>query len=1065
MANKLFPLTLPQSDIYLDQLRRGRSPAYNVGGYIRLGRIDAERLAEAHRRLIQEGEVFGIRISVINGDVFQGISDVRTTTLKIQDFSREERPLDAAAEWRTSLFENALDILDTELFRAFLVKIADDHYHYVGLAHHILMDGWGFSIWAERLCQLYDDPDLPAQTDLAWREIALEDQKYLASKKYEVDKRYWVDHVREVAPALFSPRYLNTFEDAAKVSSRRKTIAISRKEFDDVNSSAGRVGAGVAHHFVAMLAVYFCKSLRRDRPAFGLPFHGRRGHREKKMLGVFASISPMCIDMADGESTFGELVQNVFERQKGHFRHQRYPLGHIIRDVAHSDDRRSLYDISFNYLHLRGNLSIGGNKAGLVYVGSNHSATPLVVTLCDHGEMEPAQLHLDYNHAYINDEEVELLSSRLLFLLRSLCGNYGRRLTELEILPEDEKRRLLEGFGDPPLAVAPNECIHHLFEKQAKQTPNAIAVSAGGDSLTYDELNRRANHVAVELIRLGIKPESLVGLLMERTPDILAAVLGILKAGGAYLPLDPSYPLQRIHMMIEDSRVNLVLAHRRLAERIASIEVRITLIDDMLENMAVRQNGNSDPIVGLTPANLAYVIYTSGSTGRPKGVQICHYSTVAFLKWVKTVYTPEDLEKVLASTSLSFDLSVFEMLAPLVTGGQCVIVQDIFELLEKQVDVSLINTVPSAMRALIDQKALPLHVRVINLAGEPLPMNIVNDLLTSHKCDRVLNLYGPSEDTTYSTYAIFRHATTDKPDIGRAIAGTYLYILFDDGTLAPIGSVGELHIAGNGLARGYLNCPDLTAERFIAAPFAVCCGGRLYKTGDLVRYRSNGVLEYLGRNDDQVKVRGFRVELREIQRQIEQLDEVKAAVVIARDRGIAGKYLAAYVERKTKAAGPSPELSDRKWVDGLQRELRAVLPGYMVPSSLTVLDAIPLTPNGKIDKNALPEPDGSAIPLNEYVAPETETESKVAERWAAILGIDAHQVGAATSLFEFGGHSLLLARLANDLDTELDVRLSMRAVFAAKDIRDLAARVDAEIALRLVENRMNDAVIINEGYL
>lgn len=1056
---EVFPLTLTQNDICLDQLRNSRSPLYNVGGYVRLGQVDLDRLAAAHRRIVSECEVFGLRILTNNG-ISQSISEVRNISLPLRDFSNAQNPAKAADDWQTSLFETAFDIADAELFRAFLVKVADDHHRYLGLAHHLMMDGWGFSNWAKLLGQLYNDPSSEIDTPLAWRAVALDDEKYLTSEKYIKDRNYWTEHVQRIPAPLLDSRYQDAFAKAPKIPSRRWIIEIPRDQFGEWHLLADAVGAGVSHYFLAMLAVYFANSSGQDRLVFGLPFHNRRNHSEKRALGVFTSVSPLGIDVSNSECTFGELLQTISKQQKAHFRHQRYPLGHIIRDLAEAGDHRSLYDVGFNYLKLSRGLSFAEAEAGLVYLSHNHEATPLMVTLCESGESEPVQLQLDYNLAYFSEADIQLLADRFSFLLHSLPSAFETRVRDLEILSESERARLLEGFGDDPLRDTSSGCVHHLFEAQARSTPNAIAVTSEERSLTYSELDEKANRLAHYLSRRGVKPETLVGIYLKRTEDVLVCVLGILKAGGACVPIDTAQPPQRVRVILADGGIRLVLTNKQSSEVPTLSGVQVITLDEALEEHS--QDVNNPDTPGLTSTNLSHVIFTSGSTGNPKGVQICHANVVAFLDWVRTVFTPNELQKVLFSTSLSFDLSVFEMFAPLIVGGRCVVVENALELLNAPIEVSLINTVPSAIKVLLEQNAIPPGVRVVNLAGEPLSSQVVNDLLSGPKCEKVFNLYGPSEDTTYSMYASFNEMITGTPSIGRAIAGTRLYILSHKGRLTPTGNMGELHLAGNGLARGYLNSPELTAEKFISNPFSATAGDRLYKTGDLVRYRPDGVLEYIGRADTQVKIRGFRIELGEIQRQLEQIDEVKTAVVLTRERSSLGKYLVAYVELKqTDDSGISKEVFAEK----LQRRLRTYLPEYMVPAVIVVLKELPLLPNGKIDRRALLALDGEVTARQEYVALETQTEKKLVELWASLLGVDGNRVGVTTSLFDLGGHSLLLVRLANAISVEFGVTLSMRSFFKVVNLRDLAQKIEAEATFQFIEQKMNSAVIVSDGYL
>jgi amino acid adenylation domain-containing protein len=1058
---EVFPLTLTQNDICLDQLRHSHSPLYNVGGYVRLRRVDRDRLAEAHRRIVSECDVFGLRILFTDNGIAQAIGEARNTSLPLRDFSNAQDPTKAANEWQTDLFETAFDITGAELFRAFLVKVADDHYRYLGLAHHLMMDGWGFSNWARLLGQLYNDPSSEIDTGISWREVALDDEKYLASEKYIKDRSYWTEHVQRIPPPLLASRYRATPGKTAKIPSRRWIIEISRREFNEWKSLAETVGAGVAHYFLAMLAVYFANSSGQNRVVFGLPFHNRRNQAQKRALGVFTSVSPLGVDVSDAGCTFAELLQTIAKRQKAHFRRQRYPLGHIIRDLAEAGEQRSLYDVGFNYLRLGGGLSFAETEASLVYLSHNHEATPLLVTLCESGESEPVQLQLDYNLAYFSDADIRLLGDRFSFLLRSLLGAFETPLRELEILPGAERARLCEGFGDGPLQDTSSGCIHHLFEAQVRRTPDAIAVTSAGRSLTYAELNEQSNRLAHYLIRHGVKPETLVGIYLKRTEDVLICVLGILKAGGAYVPIDTAQPPHRVRVILEDGGVCLVLTNKQPSEVPTPADVQvITLAEALAEDS---QNGNDPAVPGLTSANLSHVIYTSGSTGKPKGVQICHANVVALLDWVRAVFRRDELQRVLCGTSLSFDLSVFEMFAPLIAGGgRCIVVENVLELLSTPIEVSLINTVPSVIKVLLEQNAIPPGVRVVNLAGEPLPEQVVNDLLAGNKCERVFNLYGPTEDTTYSTYAFFEQTITGTPSIGRAIAGTRVYILSPQGKLTPMGDIGELYLAGDGLARGYLNSPELTAEKFISNPFSATPGDRLYKTGDLVHYRPEGTLQYVGRADAQVKIRGFRIELGEIQRQLEQINDVRTAVVLTRERSSLDKYLVAYVELKDGVAGGiSNEIVSEK----LQRILRTYLPEHMVPAAIVVLKELPLLSNGKIDGQALLLLDGEVTVRREYVAPESRTEKKLVELWASLLGVDGQRVGVTTSLFDLGGHSLLLVRLANAIKVEFGVALSMRSFFKGTNLRDLAQKIEAEATFQFIEQKLNNAVIVSDGYL
>jgi amino acid adenylation domain-containing protein len=545
---------------------------------------------------------------------------------------------------------------------------------------------------------------------------------------------------------------------------------------------------------------------------------------------------------------------------------------------------------------------------------------------------------------------------------------------------------------------------------------------------------------------------------------MIAAILGIFKAGAAYVPLDPTYPKKRIQDIVLDSGLRYVLTEDHLVQHFSELDLDLLSLKKAETFAQSMKFERFEAIADSDTESVAYVIYTSGSTGRPKGVQICHTSTVAFLHWAATVFSSRELQKVLFSTSINFDLSIFEMFGPLSTGGCCVVVENILQLLEQHPSISMINTVPSAMRTLLERDALPAGVEVINLAGEPLSAKIVNDLLERGLCKRVLNLYGPTEDTTYSSYAVFDAPIKVAPHIGRAIAGTLFFVLGEHGQLLPWGAIGELYIGGRGLAKGYLNNPDLTSQKFIDATNFGMPGVRLYRTGDLVRYDWSGDLEYLGRNDEQVKIRGFRIELGEVQRCFESGVEVESAAVIVRELQ-QELFLAAFVVRSPTGNDLAARESDDEWLRQLRHFVDKSLPKYMAPSFLTTLKELPLTANGKVDKRALMKLEPVLFEGIEMIGPESDTEEKLVGLVGALLGQDAGKIGVTASLFELGGHSLILVRLANQVQLELGVSLPMDEYFQASHIRDMGRRIDEQAAFQNVSKMAQDAALISSGYL
>jgi amino acid adenylation domain-containing protein len=1060
--DQLFALTLTQKDIYFDQLRNPDSPLYNVGGYVRIGQVDVARLQQAHQSLVQDEAAFGIRILSTSQGVEQSISEDRNTALTVMDFSADEDAQSSATAWLTQLFETPLDIDNRELFKAILLKISPTAYWYIGYAHHLMMDGWGFANWAQRLEQVYNDhqptkqpslqsPQQACQSAEAWQTIAHKDEHYVQSKKYQSDRDYWLQQPL-TTDRLLTPHYQLP---AQGPTSRRTILPLSNRQFAAVGAFAQRHEVGISHVFLAMLASYFSTTYSQSELVFGLPFHNRRNHQQKQMLGVFTSISPLAVQVAD-ETSFVQLAKQIARQQKNNFRHQRYPIGHMLNDLQRTGEDQSLYDICFNYLKLDSQLSFEGQAADLVYLSHHHETTPLMVTVWEHseeneeGEQRDAKIKIDYNFAYFDEQEISQLSARFSHHLEQLLTQAEQPLKRVESIPKQELDYLLHTMNDNAKAYANGKLIHQLFVEQAAKTPDNIALEfvdadSGRQQLTYRALDQRSNQLARYLHNQGLldqglleaSADTLVGIAMHRSLAMVIGVLAILKAGGAYVPLDPKYPQGRLDGILADSQIKLLLTDTQLVSRFTSDSQQRRVIAPFAdastgELMAELVNTSGAPLVAdssQSPEDLAYVIYTSGSTGLPKGVAVRHRNTVAMLHWAKAHYAQDELSRVLASTSLNFDLSVFELFAPLCFGHQCVMIDNPLTLLEMSIEVSLINTVPSAINVLMANNAVPSGVKVINLAGEPLAAQTVNTLLEKGFCTKVCNLYGPSEDTTYSTCGQFLTPITGTPDIGKVISNSQAYVLSAQQELLPTGVVGELYLAGAGVARGYLKQDALTQERFVANPFGA---GKLYRTGDLVRYLPDGALAFLGRTDDQVKIRGFRIELGEIEYQLATHASVVNCVVLAKDNFAGEPQLVAYVVlADTECATTEPLLA----------HLKQLLPAYMVPSAFVVMDEIPLTANGKVNKKALPVPDQLVL-KSQYVAPSTDTEQQLVLIWSELLHLPAQALSISTSFFEMGGHSLSSVQLIGMIRDTLQVQISVKDVFERPTIQALALQVD-----------------------
>ncbi|TAE52311.1 MAG: amino acid adenylation domain-containing protein, partial [Nostocales cyanobacterium] len=639
---------------------------------------------------------------------------------------------------------------------------------------------------------------------------------------------------------------------------------------------------------------------------------------------------------------------------------------------------------------------------------------------------EKLSLKVVYDNSRFDAETINRMLGHLITLLEATLEHPQGKIQKLPILTEVEKQTLLIKWNNTLQHYPQDKCIHQLFEEQVAKKPDAIAVVFEEQKLTYLELNQKANQLANYLISLGVKPDTLVGICVERSLEMMVGILGILKAGGAYVPFDPEYPQERISYMLEDSGIKVLLTQHSLIDKLPKNQAQFVYLDDEIAGLSQTEI----PFISdVKSSNLAYVLYTSGSTGKPKAVAIEHHSPVALVTWAQQVFTLEQLAGVLASTSVCFDLSVFEFFVPLSVGGKVIIAENALHLstMKAANEVTLINTVPSVMSQLVREKHIPPQVKTVNLAGEALQNQLVQQIYQHSQTESVFNLYGPSEDTTYSTYSLVEKGSNSSPNIGRPIANTQVYILDKNVQPVPVEVPGELYIGGAGLARCYLNRPELTAEKFIPNPFDKGLT-KLYKTGDLVRYLHDGNIEYIGRIDNQVKIRGFRIELGEIETALQHAD-IQASCVIVREDNPGDKRLVAYiVSEKTL------EISE------LRQHLKNKLPEYMIPNAFVYLESLPLTPNGKIDRRALPAPSINTELIDKYIAPGTPTEEILTAIWAQILGIE--QIGIKDNFFELGGHSLLATQLLSQIRVNFQVEIPLRNIFSTPILEEQAQLIE-----------------------
>ncbi|HVR99815.1 MAG TPA: amino acid adenylation domain-containing protein [Thermoanaerobaculia bacterium] len=751
--------------------------------------------------------------------------------------------------------------------------------------------------------------------------------------------------------------------------------------------------------FLALLDRY----TGQDDLWIGSPVANRNRSEIEELIGFFVNTLVMRTRTA-GDPSFRELLGRVRETALGAYAHQNVPFERLVEELRPERDpsRSPLFQVMFAVQNAPGGeLRLPGlDVSGLTADGTGAVQFDLTFFLWPAGDTLAGTL--EYSLDLFEAATIDRLAGHFQTLLAGAVGDPVARISDLPLLTDAERRQLLD--WNTAEVVPVDETLYGLFAAQARRTPEALALIAGEERLTYADLAARAGRLARRLRARGVGPEVPVAVLMPRSADLVVALLAVLEAGGFYVPIDPNYPEERIAFLLADSGAEVVL--REIEDR-----------------------GLEAPVDEVLPGNLAYLIYTSGSTGRPKAVAIEHRSAVSLARWAREVFGGRELAGVLASTSVTFDLSVFEIFVPLAWGGTVVLAADALALssLPAAGEVTLINTVPSALAELLRTDALPDSLVTVNLAGEALARSLADRIYERPGVERLYNLYGPSEDTTYSTWALVERASERGPSIGRPVAGTRAWVLDRGLRPAPVGVPGELCLGGGGLARGYHGRPELTAERFVPDQYAGEAGARMYRTGDLARYRADGALEFLGRLDHQVKIRGFRIELGEVESVLAGLEGVREAAVLARE-----DRLAAYVAPASLQ------------VEELREALRRRLPEFMVPSLWVTLGALPRTATGKLDRRALRAVTPEGVRAAEgFVAPRTPAEERLAAIWSQVLGARS-DIGVFDNFFDLGGHSLLATQVVSRLRDQLGVELPLRVLFEEPTLAGLARRIEAE---------------------
>ncbi|MFL5539765.1 MAG: non-ribosomal peptide synthetase, partial [Longimicrobiaceae bacterium] len=927
-----------------------------------------------------------------------------------------------------------------------LVRLAEDDHLLLLTMHHIVSDDWSMGVFTRELGALYGafhrgEPDRLPPLPVQYADYAAWQRRWVDGDVLQEQAEYWKTTLGD-APAL-----LELPLDHPRPARQDHAGASLARELDE-ELTAGLKSLGRRHGttlFMTVLAGWAAVLGRlsgQESVVVGTPSANRGRAEIEGLIGFFVNTLALRVDLS-GPLAVAELLEQVRARALGAQQNQDIPFEQVVelvqpvRSMAHTP----LFQVMFDWHNAAsGNRrELPGLRLGGVELASQVTAKfDLTLTLADHGGRIAGSAA--YATALFEPATVERHLAYLRRALEAMAADDRRAVDALPLLPEAERHLVVEEWNETGAAYPRESCIHELFEAQAARAPDAVAVVFDGGELTYAELNARANRLAHHLVGRGVGPDARVAICVERGPAMVVGLLAILKAGGAYVPLDPGYPAERLRYMLHDSAPAAVLTQGSL-EGVEALfaGVGVPVID--LEGAEWARCPATDPErAGLTPGNVAYVIYTSGSTGTPKGVMIEHRSLANHTAWQAGAFGLGPDDTVLQRTSISFDASVWELWTPLAVGARMALLPvhaakdpgATARVIEERA-VTVVQFVPALLQAVL--RGLPegatLSPRIVFCGGEPLTGALVAEA-RARGVGEVVNLYGPTEATIDAT--AWRCADDGRaPAIGAPVWNVRVCLLDGAGEPVPVGVAGELYVGGAGVARGYLNRPRPTAERFVPDPFGGEPGARLYRTGDLGRWRPDGTIEFLGRNDFQVKLRGFRIEPGEIEARLRERAGVREAVVLAREDASGEKRLVAY------------HVGEDAGAEALRDHLSRRLPAYMVPAAYVRLEALPLAPNGKVDRKALPAPAGDAFAARSYEAPAGETEEAVAAIWADLLGVE--RVGRHDDFFQLGGSSLLATRLVFRIWQEMDVELSVSDVFEKPGLSLLAQHLlDAQLA-------------------
>lgn len=1017
-----YNLTHSQKRIWYIEKVNSNSPLHNIGGCLKISKnVNIEKLKETINIVIKENKALRLRLTEKDGQPVQYINDFKEELIEFLDFSNFDEPQIEYENWSKSIFEKAFKLENSKLYYFAIYKINDRECGILLNIHHIISDGWSISLIEKHICEIYSklvkNEIIYQNEQYSYIDFIKDEKDYLNSDRFAKNKSFWNEKFNSI-PKEFLYNTSNSLEGKREFFNIGNDLSKKISKFVEDNKCSLNI------FFIAILLIYINKTTYKKDIVIGTPVFNRTNKKQKNMLGMFTSTVPFRFEL-DSELNIESLIKQINKEFKFCLLNQKYPYDLLIKDLELSKNGYdSLFKMSVNYYNSKfiNEIDGGDAEAKEYYCGNQSYSLQLTI---NEWKYDNITLNFDYKTSDYSEQEIQTMHNSMINIIKEILTKKNCRVKDIKLLSDEEINHKIYTLNSTS-NVYPNNTVYELFQEQVNKSPDKVALEFKEEKLTYQELNVRSNQLANYLRENGVGKESIVGIMMSHSIELIIGILAVLKAGGTYLPIDPNYPVDRVNYMLEDSESSLLLINSDIHEEILH-KGKIFNINEINVDLYSREN-----LIKINQLNdLAYIIYTSGSTGKPKGVMIEHQGLTNYIWWAKKMYLKDENEVMPLYSSIAFDLTITSIFTPLISGNQIVIYDTdetefvLYKILREN-KATVVKLTPAHLTLLKDMDNSSSNIKRFIVGGEDLKVGIAKEVFNSFRRNiEICNEYGPTE----TVVGCMIHIYNEEKDKGVSVPIGYpadnvqLYILDNELNVVPTGLTGELYISGDGVARGYLNRQDLTREKFIENPFIK--GKRIYKTGDTARYIENGVIEYIGRIDSQVKIRGYRIELGEIEKYLLENESVRDAVVVFKEDLLGNKILNAYIVKEKDVT----EFELKGW-------LNKFLPKYMIPANFIFMDKLPLTLNGKINHALLPEP---LITEKEFIKYETNVEHELVKAMEEILGVE--NISMNDNYYQLGGDSIKAIQISSKLKN-IGLDIKVKDILIHDYIKEIAASIE-----------------------